>query len=696
MSIASHAIYVADPLTIDDHALSDQCNFSVYPTQTFTYSGGYSPYTIVHTGSTLPTGMSFNDTTLELSGTPNIVRTDAGVELEPFNLRITVISDDAQSAQKDFPFNIKLAPVLHDTSAVNGFDLPDGQLSVAYSTNQIYVDTAVGAELIDTWAVTAGALPAGLTLAPNTLADALLDGTPTEVGYFPFTVTATAQNGCQGTKSYALNINGSALVVITTNLPGVCRGSTYNETLALSGGTGPYTWAITTGVLPTGLTLHSDTGVIDGTVDASVTAETYSFTVEVTDSIAETATRPISIVVWGEPVWVTTSPLLSGAVGTSYSSYFVATGATQYEFNTGNLPPGLSIAPDTGLFTGTPTTVGEYTFDVNAISVNGCLKTKTFIMTIEEHFPDLTGTFSNICNKTKYYNNSIVATFGTPPFTFAITGGFLPEGLIFNNISGTIGGVATTPGTYSFDVAITDGIGLTGTKTFGFTVYNSPIIEVPAAPPAIYGKVYAYTFTATGGTKPFTWTIDTLPPGLVFSAYGGSINGTPTVAGVFEPTVTVTDAHGCFDTRKIVLNIFGPPIINELPLPPACQNQDYNNYILVSGGNSPYYWFITSETFPPQNLILNPYTGQLSGIPLIPGAYFFTVKVVDQNTLYATKNYTLIVRTEQECGQPDEGQSVTITKVRLSSMESQPVIVEDPFHQRFLYQYLPAPFSIEK
>jgi fibronectin type 3 domain-containing protein len=77
------------------------------------------------------------------------------------------------------------------------------------------------------------------------------------------------------------------------------QGTVYSATLAASGGVTPYTWSITSGALPAGLTLTAATGIIAGTPTA---AGTFTFTVKVTDSTkptTQTATANLSLSVLG-------------------------------------------------------------------------------------------------------------------------------------------------------------------------------------------------------------------------------------------------------------------------------------------------------------------------------------------------------------------------------------------------------------
>jgi len=157
--------------------------------------------------------------------------------------------------------------------------LPGGTLATAYSQTI----TASGGLAPYTFAVTAGALPPGLSLASAT---GVLSGTPTSLGNYPFTVTATDSSGadgtlgCTGSQPYSIVIGCSTLSISPSSLPAATLGVAYNQTLVASGGNAPYTFAVTAGALPPGLGLNAQRGLPSATPSAT---ETYTLTMTTTN-----------------------------------------------------------------------------------------------------------------------------------------------------------------------------------------------------------------------------------------------------------------------------------------------------------------------------------------------------------------------------------------------------------------------------
>ncbi len=162
--------------------------------------------------------------------------------------------------------------------------LPDGVLNTAFTTAL----QSIGGTGVVTWSLTTGTLPAGLTLNPGTGAIA---GTPTAAGTSAITITATDSanppNSAAIPLSITINAAAPPFAISTPSLPNGTIGTPYDQILSASGGTAPFTWSVSTGSLPTGLSLNATTGEITGTPTSSTTTPpSFTFTVIVTDSSA--------------------------------------------------------------------------------------------------------------------------------------------------------------------------------------------------------------------------------------------------------------------------------------------------------------------------------------------------------------------------------------------------------------------------
>ncbi|MDQ3070904.1 MAG: IPTL-CTERM sorting domain-containing protein [Acidobacteriota bacterium] len=268
--------------------------------------------------------------------------------------------------------------------------LPNGTVAIAYS-QQI---TASGGTGPYAFAVTSGTLPAGLVLTPS----GLVAGTPTTAGSSTFTVRATDANGCFQSITYTLVIAAApvppavcpAITLAPAVLPGGTQGVAYSQTITASGGTAPYSFGVTVGALPVGLTL-SATGVLTGT---PTSAGTSAFTVRVTDSLGCFGTVAYSIVVSAAvcpAIALTPATLPNATQGVAFSQTLSASGGTApYAFtvSSGILPAGLTLT-SAGVLAGTPTVAGSASFSIRATDANGCFTTLAYSFTVLAPVPTL-------------------------------------------------------------------------------------------------------------------------------------------------------------------------------------------------------------------------------------------------------------------------------------------------------------------
>lgn len=242
------------------------------------------------------------------------------------------------------------------------------------------VFTASGGTAPYTFTLLSGSLPNGVTLQP----DGTLTGVPTQSGAFTFTIKVTDKNGCVGTITIHWQINCPQIIIAPATVHDGTAGASYTpiEQLTASGGTAPYTFAVTAGMLPSGMQLASD-GKLQGTPTQS---GPFSFTVTVTDKFGCKGSRVYSFTINCPTITInpqnTTLPdAVQGAnYNPSSSQTFTATGGCgQYSFSivNGQLPAGMSLTA-AGALVGTPTQSGSFQFTVKVTDNCGCTATKIY------------------------------------------------------------------------------------------------------------------------------------------------------------------------------------------------------------------------------------------------------------------------------------------------------------------------------
>jgi hypothetical protein len=346
--------------------------------------------------------------------------------------------------------------------------------------------------------------------------------------------------------STTLTVLAPPLSVTTASLPGGAVNSSYSGTLSATGGTPPYSWAITNGSLPAGLSLNSNNGQIGGIPTA---AGTNSFTVRVSDagSPGQTATRAMSVVIVPTLVSLAVTPANASLTNGS-TRQFTATG-TYSDSSTRNLTSqaawtSSATAVATINASGLATGVGPGTTTIAAAL--GSVSNSTPLTVLA---PSLSVTTASLQGGTvnSSYTTTLSATGGTPSYTWAITIGSLPAGLTLNTASGVISGTPTTSGTNNFTVQVTDAGSPAQTVTRALSIVIVPKLVSLAVTPAnasvTNGLTLQYTATGTYSdsstqnlTSQAAWTSSNL--GIA------TINASGLATGVGPGTTTIAAAAG--------------------------------------------------------------------------------------------------------------------------------------------------------
>lgn len=321
-----------------------------------TASGGVPPRTF---SATLPSGLAIVSSNGAIYGNTSTTQTATST-----TITVTDVAGSTTSNTFDLIINAPAAlTITITTPLVATYGVPFNRIPVQ----------AAGGYGANSYSLTTGTLPSGLTFVSS---NGAITGTPTALSAnSTYEVTVTDSGAQSNTGSFVFGVLPPVLTAVTQSTPTTLtqyQASTPFIPVSGSGGFGTYSYAITSGSLPAGLSFNTTTGQISGTPTATSTG---SITITVTDGASQTATGSFSLTVSGS-----SAPALQSTLQQSdyilYQTQAVDVipvtgsggfGAYQYTI-TGTLPTGLSFNTSTGRITGTPSTTANantYTITVN-------------------------------------------------------------------------------------------------------------------------------------------------------------------------------------------------------------------------------------------------------------------------------------------------------------------------------------------
>lgn len=244
-------------------------------------ANGFGPFVPTVVQGALPPGLtatagSATRTSWLISGTP----TTAGT------FSFSVLLTDSEGAKLTQPFVLTVNPFAI-TPAVLFSGVEDRGYDLTLATQ--------GGTAPITFALLTGSLPPGLSLNP---ASGEITGVPAagSAGTYTLGLQATDSNGLKANQNLPLVIfSGTSFSITTTGLPPATGGQNYQQTIAADFGTPPYTFAVSNGTLPSGLSLAPN-GILQGVPDSSQLGS-FSFTVQANDAQGLRARQSYRLVV---------------------------------------------------------------------------------------------------------------------------------------------------------------------------------------------------------------------------------------------------------------------------------------------------------------------------------------------------------------------------------------------------------------
>jgi len=412
-----------------------------------------------------------------------------------------------------------------------------------------------------------GQLPPGIVFSSSGPA-AQFTGTPTTAGPYLYGPLLTDSNGTTATVTYSGTIAGGPLTLSCLPTTGpTAVGTPYTATCSATGGAPPYSWSITTGLgsLPPNLMLNPNgsTATISGT-PTGAGGLGYSYIVQVADSTSASVTQSYNgALTQGSQTPTITSliPASATAGGTGFTMIVNGTGFIGGAIvNWNGAALGTSYVGPNQLQAFVASNLIASPGTVAVTVTSGSVTTGPVNFTINSSTAPLTINCSPATGPTAEgvtYLATCTASGGAAPYTWAIGSGALPPGLAPGGTTGssfTISGTPASTGAYSYAVKVTDSSSPQQTQSQS---YSGTITLPPASitslnctsanGPSTVGVRYAATCSTSNGIAPFTWTISAgaLPAGVTLngSASGtATISGTPTTAGPYSYTLTVSDS----------------------------------------------------------------------------------------------------------------------------------------------------------
>ncbi len=571
-----------------------------------TVTGGTAPYTYTFSGpgTITPSG-----------NTATVTNLPAGVQT------FTVVAGDATSPTSQTISATVSVQVTQANRAPVASAIPN---QIATTGQAFSLDVASAFSDPDNQPLTymATGLPDGLTLTGS-----LITGTPTVLGMATVTITATDPGTLTASTSFRLTVNPAQISsLMATATPGtICPNGTANLSVAVTGGTAPYSYAWT----GPGTIANAATATV--TVSGLTTTGVNTFSVLVTDAYSQTATTTVTVSVNEVPT-ATVTPA-SAAVCAGQSVLLTATEGSSYLWSTGATSQAIT-ASVTG------------TYSVTVTSASGCTAIASASVTVNQPVsaPSIA---------------SVTAIQGTA--NVVLSAANCAGTLVWSGASSGSGSSITVPtatlGDFVYSIQCKVDACLSAPTSVTVTIQvpanTAPTVANPVPnQTATAGLPFNYvipanTFADDAGVAALAYTVAGLPPGLTFA--NGTISGTPTTVGTWNVTVTAKDAGGLSVSTVFTLTAKLAPY-NTAPIAVTIANQtasvDVDFSLTVpafSDAETPDELKYEVDGLP-KGLDFSAKAMTISGSPKTAGVFSVTVTATDKGKLSASTVFTLTVK----------------------------------------------------
>ena len=580
----------------------------------------------------LPAGMTFDEATNTISGTPS--------EVGSYDITVTTTDENGNSETTTFTIDVE------DTTKPTVESVADQTQEVNTEIEPIKIEATDNSGRAVTNKV--DGLPDGVTFdeATNTIS-----GTPSEVGSYDITVTTTDESGNVTETIFTIDVEDTTKPTVESIAGQTQEVNTEIEPIKIeakdnSGQT------VTNKVdgLPDGVTFDEATNTISGTpsevgsytvtvttMDESGNATETTFTIDVEDTTKPTVE---SVADQTQEVNTEITPI---TIESEDNSDQAVTNKVD------GLPDGVTFDEATNTISGTPSEVGSYTVTVTTTDESGNATETTFTIDVEDTTKP---TVKSVSDQTQEVNTEITpikieATDNSgQTVTNKVDG--LPDGITFDEATNTISGTPSEVGSYDITVTTTDESGNATETTFTINVEDTtkPTVEdIADQTQEVNTEIEPIKIEATdNGGQAVTNKVDGLPDGVTFDEATNTISGTPSEVGSYDIIVTTTDENGNSETTTFTIDVEDTtkPTVESV----ADQTQEVNteiNPIKIEATDNSGQAVTNKVEGLPAGITFDEATNTISGTPSEVGSYTVTVTTTDENGNATETTFTIDV-----------------------------------------------------
>ncbi|MDH8891914.1 putative Ig domain-containing protein [Staphylococcus epidermidis] len=591
-----------------------------------------SGQTVTNKVDGLPDGVTFDEATNTISGTPS--------EVGSYTVTVTTTDESSNATETTFTIDVE------DTTKPTVEDIADQTQEVNTEITPIKIEATDNSGQAVTNKV--DGLPDGVTFdeATNTIS-----GTPSEVGSYDITVTTTDENGNSETTTFTIDVEDTTKPTVEDITDQTQEINTEMTPIKIEA-TDNSGQAVTNKVegLPDGVTFDEATNTISGTpsevgsytvtvttTDESGNATETTFTIDVEDTtkptVEDIANQTQEVNTEIEPIKIEATDNSGQAVTNKVDG----------------LPDGVTFDEATNTISGTPSEVGSYDITVTTTDKNGNSETTTFTIDVEDTTKP---TVESVADQTQEVNTEITPITiesednSGQTVTNKVDG--LPDGVTFDEATNTISGTPSKVGSYDITVTTTDENGNSETTTFTIDVEDTtkPTVEsVADQTQEVNTEINPIKIEATDNSgQAVTNKVEGLPAGITFDEATNTISGTPSEVGSYTVTVTTTDENGNATETTFTIDVEDTtkPTVEDITDQTQEINTEINPIKIETTDNSGQTVTNKVEGLP-DGVTFDEATNTISGTPSEVGSYTVTVTTTDENGNATETTFTIDV-----------------------------------------------------